>query len=117
MRQAPIRVLLAMCFLLLMGLAAEGQVYQRPTPGNGGQPTAADLETYDGASRSLTVQLLNLTPYDIQFVDDPGVTWSITSTDEAEMQDRNPAIKKSFMFVPVGAPSLSPRAAVRSWAR
>jgi hypothetical protein len=110
MRQRSFRVLGSLCFLLLLGLVARGQTYQRPTPpANGGPPTGADLEVYDGASHSLVVQVLNLTPYDIQFVDTPGVTWSVTSADETEMQNRDGA-KKSFMFAPVGIPSLLPAA-------
>ncbi|HSB06220.1 MAG TPA: hypothetical protein VLK23_13600 [Thermodesulfobacteriota bacterium] len=101
---------ISLCFLLLLGLGAQAQEYQRPKPdANGGPPTYADLQTFDGVSRSLTVQLLNLTPYDIQFVHKPGVTWSIISADEAEMQDRN-NYSKSFMFVPAGIPSLIPAA-------
>ncbi len=110
MRQAASKVFLSVAFLLLLSLAAQGQ-YQRPKPDNGGQPTAADLEIFDGASQSVTVQLLNLTPYDIQFDHLPGVTWSITSTDEqVQMVDRDRMTQKSFMFVPVGIPSLIPAA-------
>jgi hypothetical protein len=98
-----------LCFLLL-ATGARAQ-YQRPTPpADGGPPTSADLETYDGASRTLTVELLNLTPYDIQFTHNPGVSWSITAADEAAMQDTDPTSPKSFMFVPVGIPSLIPAA-------
>jgi hypothetical protein len=110
MRQLATRTFVPLCFLLLLGLAAQAQEYQRPKPtADGGPPTYADLETYDGVSRTLTVQLLNLTPYDIQFVHAPGVTWSITSADETQMQDRNNAFS-CFMFVPVGIPSLIPAA-------
>lgn len=102
--------LISLCSPLLLSLGALAQEYQRPEPGAAdGPPTAADLGTYDGVSRSLTVQLLNLTPYDIQFAHTPGVTWSITSADETQMRDRTNSAK-SFMFLPVGIPSLIPAA-------
>ena len=116
MKQGSIRVFLGLALLLLMGRAAAGQEYQRPKPSaDGGPPTKSDLALYDGAAHSLTVQLLNLTPYDIQFVRNPGVTWSITSANEAAMQDTN-ATRKSFMFVPAGVPSLIPGAPAKNFA-
>jgi hypothetical protein len=111
MRQRSFRVLVSLCFLLLLGVGAQGQGYTRPmrTP-DGGAPTDADIVLYNGASNTLTVQLLNLTPYDIQFVHTSEVTsWSITSANEASMQDGNHTAK-SFMFVPAGIPTLVPRA-------
>lgn len=96
--------------LLVLATSAQAQ-YERPVPGEGEQPTAADLELYDGASRTLTVQLLNLTPYDIEFEHRPGETWSITAADESSMQDTwSVLVNKSFMFAPVGVPGLIPRA-------
>ncbi|MCE5309102.1 MAG: hypothetical protein LLG20_15795 [Acidobacteriales bacterium] len=107
MRERSFRVLVSVCFLLLLGVNALAQEYQRPKPKAGeGPPTYADLETYTGASHSLAVQLLNLTPYDIEFVHAPGVTWSITSADEALMQDQTKYSNHSFMFVPAGIPTL-----------
>jgi hypothetical protein len=99
-------------WLLLLLLPAGAQAeYQRPTPEEGDRPTGADLLIYDGASRTIIVQLLNLTPYEIEFSKEPGVTWSITSQNETDMQDywgiRN---KKSFMFTPVGIPVRIPAA-------
>lgn len=111
MRQRSFRVLVSLCFLLLLALKAQGQVYQRPTPtADGGPPTSSDLAVQAGAARILTVQLLNLTPYDIQFVDNPGVAWSITSANETAMQDTYRWTAKSFMFVPAAIPSLIPGA-------
>ncbi len=117
MRQRKCRVPVSLCFLLLLAVAAQAQ-YQRPMPtANDGPPTYSDLETYDGASRSITVQLLNLTPYDITFVHNPGVTWSITVANEQDdMQDRFGVLnQKSFMFVPVGIPSFIPAAPAQSF--
>lgn len=95
--------------LLVLATSAQAQ-YERPVPGDGEQPTAADLALYDGASRTLTIQLLNLTPYDIEFEHRPGETWSITAADELAMQDRSVLENKSFMFAPVGVPAFIPRA-------
>ena len=105
-----------LCFLLLATGARAQYGYVRPTNDSGGPPTNADLEIYDGASHSITVELLNLTPYDIQFNNIPFTagsdtsTWSISAADEAAMQDTNPTVPKSFMFVPVGVPSFIPAA-------
>jgi hypothetical protein len=84
--------------------------YQRPIPAEGEAPTGADLLLYDGASRTVTVQVLNLTPWNIDFKNEPGKSWSITSADETEMVDRNRNVKKSFMFPPVGVPERIPAA-------
>ena len=95
--------------LLLIAASAQAE-YQRPIPKEGDAPTTADLLLYDGASRSLTVQILNLTPYDIEFNQEPGKGWSITATDETEMVDRTRDTKKSFMFAPAGVPVRIPGA-------
>ncbi len=109
MRQAAMKVFLSVAFLLLVGLVAQGQ-YTRPKPtAEGGVPTDADIVLYNGASNTLTVQLLNLTPYNIEFTDSPGITWSITNTDKGFMQDGSHTAK-SFMFVPAGIPTLIPAA-------
>ena len=84
--------------------------YQRPVPAEGEAPTGADLLLYDGASRTVTVQVLNLTPWNIDFTNEPGKSWSITAADETEMVDRNRNVKKSFMFPPVGVPARIPAA-------
>lgn len=116
MTQRSFRAIGPLCFLLALAVGALGQTtYQRPTPpADGGPPTGADLEVYDGASHSLVVQVLNLTPYDIVFDHNPGVTSSITAVDEGQMQNRNPA-EKSFMFAPVGIPDFIPAAAAQDF--
>jgi hypothetical protein len=110
MRQSWFRAISLLSLPPLLTVGAYAAEYERPTPPKGGQPTSADLQIYDGASRSVTVQLLNLTPYDIAFDYIPGVSWSITSTDQVMMQNDDRHIRKSFMFVPVGIPSLIPGA-------
>jgi hypothetical protein len=70
MTQAAIRIFLSAALLLLLGIAAERQLtcagspcYKRPAAD---PPTYADLLTYDGQQKTVVVQILNLTPYDIQ---------------------------------------------------
>jgi hypothetical protein len=87
MRQSWFRAISLLSLPPLLTVGAYAAEYERPTPPKGGQPTSADLQIYDGASRSVTVQLLNLTPYDIAFDYIPGVSWSITSTDQVMMQN------------------------------
>ncbi|MFN2199182.1 MAG: hypothetical protein ACK2UW_23900 [Anaerolineales bacterium] len=106
MRQRLFRVLVLLCFLLLLGVGAHGQEYQRPKPDDDlTPPTNADLTVYNGVSESITVLLLNLTPYDIEFH-----SWSITSHDEDEMTKDATDFNNidRFMFVPVGIPRLIP---------
>lgn len=99
-----------LCFLFIAaGARAE---YVRPIPSAGNPPTPADLVLYDGASTTLSVQLLNLTPYDIEFTNVPFQSWSIDTTDIEAMKDweGRENNEKSFMFVPVGVPSFIPAA-------
>jgi hypothetical protein len=100
MRQRSLRVLVSLCFLLLL-VGAQAQ-YKRPKPDTNSStpPTNADLAVHNGISNSITVLMMNATPYDIVFH-----KWSITSTDEINMtlEDLN-----RFMFVPVGIPRLIP---------
>ena len=106
MTPRPFRFLVSICFLLLLGFGAHGQEYHRPKPdvNDPTPPTNADLAVYNGVSESITVLLLNLTPYDIEFHD-----WSITSHHEFEMtQDASNYNLGSFMFVPVGIPRFIP---------
>lgn len=108
MIQRSFRVLVLLCFLLLLGIGAHGQEYQRPKPdvNDPTPPTNADLTVYNGVSESITVLLMNLTPYDIEFQ-----SWSITSHDIGEMTEDSTGYVDSidrFMFVPVGIPRLIP---------
>jgi len=108
MRQRSFRVLVLLCFLLLLGVGAHGQEYQRPKPdvNDPTPPTNADLAVYNGVSDSITVLLLNLTPYDIEFQD-----WSISAHDEDQMTIDSSGPVNSidrFMFVPVGIPRFIP---------
>jgi hypothetical protein len=102
MRQRSFRFFVSLCFLLL-AVAAQGQ-YKRPKPdvNSTTPPTNADLAAYNGISDSITVVMMNATPYDIVFEN-----WSISSHninyDMVSQDELN-----RFMFVPVGIPRLIP---------
>lgn len=100
MRQRSFRIFVSLCFLLL-GVGAQGQ-YKRPKPdvNSTTPPTNADLAVYNGVSDSITVLVMNTTPYDIVFQN-----WSITGHDQTEMTLEG---LNRFMFVPVGIPRLIP---------
>jgi hypothetical protein len=63
MRHRSFRVLVSLCFLLLLGVGAQGQEYKRPKPAvnDTTPPTNADLAAYNGVSESITVLLMNAT--------------------------------------------------------
>ena len=100
MRQRWFTVMSLLCFLPLLTAGAYAAVYQRPIPAEGEAPTTADFKLYDGASSSVTVEILNLTPWEVAF----NHSWSSTSQ-EPMMQNTDRWTPKSFMFAPVGIPS------------
>lgn len=113
MRQRSCSLFVLLCFLLLLGVGAQGQEYKRPKPAVNATtpPTNADLAAYNGVSESITVLFMNATPYDIVFEHLPQVTWSISSHNEqydmtADASNANEI--GTFMFVPVGIPRLIP---------
>jgi hypothetical protein len=114
-RQRSSRVFVSLIFLLLFGVAAQAQEYQRPKPKAGeGPPTAADLLSYEGAHNTIAVQIVNMTPYSIQLKDTSPATVpspsssSVTSADQSDMINRDRDTNKSFMFAPVGIPRFIP---------
>jgi len=98
-----------MAFLLLPTVEVQGQDDYVRQP-----PTSSDLYVHEGLQKTLVVQIVNLTPYDIQLKDTnvgsiPSLSASSVSVeDEGEMIDRNRTTKESFMFAPVGVPRLIP---------
>ncbi len=115
MRRRPIRLVFFLGLLLLGGIAAQGQ-YIRPTPTSTDQPpTDSDLVVHEGIEKTVVVQIINLTPYDIQLKDtnvgDPisMTASSITATDQQKMMDTNRNTAKSFMLAPVGIPRFIPK--------
>ncbi len=125
MRQARVRVFASIALLLLLGVAAQGQ-YIRPVPTDKAvPPTDADLVSREGDQKTVTVQLLNLTPYEIQLKDTnvggstcyansltgcPSLTSSsVTEADQAKMMNNDRTDIKSFMFAPVGIPRFIPK--------
>lgn len=106
MTQGSLRALISVTCLLLLGLAANAQEYERPLPQSGdGPPTGADLRLYGGRHKTLGVQILNLTPYAIELK-----STSITDADVIDMQNRERETNKSFMVAPVGVPKFIPPA-------
>ncbi|MEE4146546.1 MAG: hypothetical protein V2I26_17210 [Halieaceae bacterium] len=101
---------------MLMSIAAYAQEYQRPTPpsGSSSPPTSADLVSFDGAQDTVVVQIVNMTPFDIELKDTtpemipPAMSSSSIGAYESEMTDRDRENKKSFMFAPVGIPGFIP---------
>ncbi len=101
---------LVMAFLLVLpAVEAQGQGEYIRQP-----PTSSDLYVHEGLQKTLVVQIVNLTPYDIQLKDTnlgsiPSLSASsVSAADEDEMIDRSRNTKKSFMFAPVGLPRLIP---------
>lgn len=123
-------VLLPLCFmpLLLTGIAAEGGEYTRP---DRQPPTDVDLVTREGDQKTIVVQIINLTPYDIQLKDTsaggslcagtsvigcPSLTSSsVSEADQGEMMNRDRETAKAFMFAPVGIPRFIPKTPVQAF--
>jgi hypothetical protein len=98
-----------------VGIGAQGQ-YIRPTPADPTlPPTDSDLVVREGIEKTVVVQIINLTPYDIQLKDtNVGgpislTASSLTANDQQEMMDTNRQTPKSFMFAPVGIPRFIPK--------
>jgi hypothetical protein len=89
---------LMICALIVLGLSSgyAKADYQRPDKD---PPTPADLVTVDTLSKTLVIQMLNLTPYTITAAADT------VPTDNTDM-DRN--TKKSMILAPVGWPKTLP---------
>lgn len=121
MRRRFISAFVSLAFLLLAAIAAQGQ-YIRPTPTESNlPPTESDLVVREGIEKTVVVQIINLTPYDIQLKDtNVGgpislTASSITASDQQEMMDTNRNTAKSFMFAPVGIPRFIPKTPVQAF--
>ncbi len=107
MKRRFTRYVLLACPLLLV-VAARGQTSYYPA--NQLTNPGVDLLTYSGKAKSIVVQILNLTPYDIQYT--PPAPYSVDGVPVAslkDMVDKNRWLTKSFMFAPVGVPNYLPR--------
>jgi hypothetical protein len=107
MRQGLLRVFVAIALLVLPGVPAWGEYLRYP-------PTSSDMIIHEGNQKTVVVQIMNLTPFNIQLkntnvgsIPDPSAT-SVSAEDQSQMIDRTRATKKSFMFAPVGLPRLIP---------
>ncbi len=92
---------------LTVGLAGTAQAtYTHPTSGD--PPTPMDLVQIGGSAKTLTVGILNLTPY--------AVTFDSANSTVQGSTDTNRKTHKSFMFAPVGWPASIP-AVAGSWSQ
>lgn len=94
---------------LSLGLVTTAQAtYTHPTSGQ--PPTPMDLVQIGGSAKTLTVGILNMTPYAVSF-DFDGTRSTVQGVIES---NRN--LVNSFMFAPVGWPKTIP-AVAGSWAQ
>lgn len=91
--------------LFLVAAAASGQTSYYPA--NQDTNPGVDLVTWSGAAKSIVVQVLNLTPYDIQYNTIPASLPGLASL--KDVVDKNRWLAKSFLFAPVGVPNFLPR--------
>ena len=92
-------VILSLALLLVLASAAiPGTVHAAYTPQQN-----TDLSVDNGNGKTLSVMLLNLTPYKMTFI---GQDMNFTG-----IHDTDPNKAKSFAFAPVGVPSIIPAAA------
>jgi len=89
---------------LVVAAAANGQTAYYPA--NQDTNPGVDLLTYSGKAKSIVVQVLNLSPYNIQYTTPVSVNGVASMTD---MRNRHRWQTKSFMFAPVGVPNFLPR--------
>ncbi|HEY3416044.1 MAG TPA: hypothetical protein VGM23_04075 [Armatimonadota bacterium] len=92
-------------FPLVLAMAASGQTNYYPY-NQLSQPTPADLMAYSGRAKTIVVQMLNLTPYNIRYVPTPQVRAGVANLNQQISVNRN--AQKSFIFAPVGVPNLIP---------
>jgi hypothetical protein len=73
------------------------------------KPTAADILTYSGKPRSIIVQIVNLTPYEVNYTQP--VSYVVDGVPVASLgavSDTNRFNQKSLLFAPVGVPAVIP---------
>jgi hypothetical protein len=100
MRQRAIRVFPLLILCLILNSVGHARYVHTP-------PTGIDLVSYGGNANTLVVQVVNLTPYPIQF------NSASDSMQDQTDQDRKTA--KQFMFAPVGIPELIPAAPAQAF--
>jgi hypothetical protein len=102
MPQRPTTAFLLAVMCLILSSAGNAQYMHNP-------PTGMDLVSYGGNANTLVVQIVNVTPYPIQFKS------ASTSTSMRDEIDRDRKTKKSFMFAPVGVPQVIPAAPAQAF--
>jgi hypothetical protein len=98
--ESPVR--LSLCLLLILGFIA-GVVVNAAAdyvPPNTEPPTKADLLLIGGKSKTVVIQLLNLSPYTI--------TQDVSHITALDSLDKNRDTGKKSMFAPVGWPGTLP---------
>ena len=123
MRRKLLNIAYSVAFLLLLGAKAQAQYLRPPSD----PPTDSDLLSYDGQEKTVIVEIINSTPYDIYLKDThlvpapsstpppPLTSTSVTTTDQTEMLDRDRHNEKSFMFAPTGIPWYMPGAPLEAF--
>ncbi len=92
-RQAAGRAWWSLLAVLSLAITANTAV------GEDSPPHGVDLIQYGGNGKTVVIQMLNLTPYDITYL----------QSDLKESTDNDRDKKKAMMFAPVGVPQLLPK--------
>src|SRR5512146_1218744 len=95
MRQKAAKAFLLLVVYFILNSTGNAQYTHTP-------PTGVDLVSYGGNANTLVVQVVNVTPYPIQFKE--------ASLSMQDQMDQDRKTEKSFMIAPVGVPQLIPRA-------
>ena len=123
MRRRLLTIVYSVAFLLLAGAKAQGQYVRPPSD----PPTDSDLLAYDGQEKTVIIQIINATPYDIYLKDThfvptpsstpppPSTSTTVTAADQTEMLDKDRHNEKSFMFAPTGIPWYIPGAPIEAF--
>ena len=100
MRQRVTKTFPLLVLCLMLNSVGNAQYVHTP-------PTGVDLVSYGGNANTLVVQVVNLTPYPIQF--------KSASDSMQDQTDQDRKTEKSFMFAPVGVPELIPEAPAQAF--
>lgn len=123
MRRRLLTIAYSVAFLLLLGAKAQAQYVRPPSD----PPTDSDLLAYDGQEKTIMVEIINSTPYDIYLKDThlmpapsstpppPLASTTVTAADQIEMLNRDRHSEKSFMFAPTGIPWYIPGAPLEAF--
>ncbi|HEV2326663.1 MAG TPA: hypothetical protein VGS10_22170 [Terracidiphilus sp.] len=123
MRRKLLTIAYSAAFLLLLGAKAQAQYVRPPSD----PPTDSDLLAYDGLEKTVIVEIINSTPYDIYLKDThllpapsstpppPLTSTTVTTAQQTEMLNKDRHDTKSFMFAPTGIPWYMPGAPIEAF--